>query len=65
MTLTLNVPSIACEGCVTAIAQSIQAQDPSALVSGDPTAKTIRVETAVSEATIREAIAAAGHEVAS
>lgn len=64
MSLNLSVPSIGCTSCVETITKAIQSADTSALVSGDPAAKTINVDTLLSEAQIRELIARAGHKVA-
>lgn len=63
-TVQVRVPTIACGGCVDAIAAAVRDRDPQATVTGDVAAKRITVESAVlSAVTVAEAIAAAGHEV--
>ena len=64
MTIELKVPSIACEVCVETITREIQSHEPEALVEVDLTTKIVKIETKASEASIRQMIAAAGHEVA-
>ncbi|BBC23070.1 heavy-metal-associated domain-containing protein [Pseudanabaena sp. ABRG5-3] len=63
MSLTLSVPSIGCASCIETITKAIQSADTSALVTGDPAAKTVNIETQLPEAQIRELIAIAGHKV--
>lgn len=63
--ITLNVPSIKCEGCADVITQEIQRHDPKAQVKVDVEGKTVQVETATtSETAIKEMIAQVGHTVA-
>ncbi|MEO0948249.1 MAG: heavy-metal-associated domain-containing protein [Cyanobacteria bacterium J06641_5] len=62
--IELQVPSIMCDGCVSAITAGIHKQDPNAKVSADVETKHLKVETAVDAAHIRQAILDAGHEVA-
>lgn len=64
MSLNLSVPSIGCNACIETITKAIQAKDISAIVDGDPTSKTIQVESQLPESKIRELIAIAGHKVA-
>jgi copper chaperone len=64
MTIELKVPSIACAGCVDAVAKAIQAVDATAIVTGDATSKIVSIEAQISEAEIKAAIAGAGHTVA-
>jgi copper chaperone len=63
-TLTLNVPTIACEACANTITKAIQARQPDARVAVDVAAKRITVETTASLEEIEAAIVQAGHEVA-
>lgn len=63
-TFQLQVPTIACEHCVNTITSVIQTADPTAVVSGDPSTKSLTVETMLSEVDLRAAIVAAGHEPA-
>lgn len=62
--IELNVPSIMCDGCVSAVTAGIQKQDPAAKVVADVETKLVKVETVADAASIRQAILAAGHEVA-
>ncbi len=62
--LTLTVPSIVCEGCADVITKNILNHDAEAKVDVDITAKTVRIETETSEASIKEAITSIGHTVA-
>jgi len=64
MTITLTVPSIACEVCAKTITKAIHNQQPDAQVSIDVPQKLVTVETTASVEEIKNAIANAGHEVA-
>lgn len=64
MTITLTVPSIACEVCAKTITKAIHNQQPDAQVSIDVPQKLVTVETNASLEVIKNAIANAGHEVA-
>jgi copper chaperone len=64
MTITLTVPSIACEVCAKTITKAIHNQEPDAQVSIDVPHKRVTVVTTASEESIKAAIANAGHEVA-
>ena len=62
--IELQVPSIMCDGCVSAITSGIHKQDPNAKVTADVETKHVKVETTVDVASIRQAILDAGHAVA-
>lgn len=62
-TLTLKVPSIVCEGCADVIKKNILNLDAEAKVGVDITAKTVSVETDVSESSIKDIITSIGHTV--
>ncbi|OIP76341.1 MAG: heavy metal transporter [Oscillatoriales cyanobacterium CG2_30_44_21] len=64
MNLKLSVPSIGCASCIDTIAKAIQASDRTANITGDAATRTINIESALTEAQLRELIAIAGHEVA-
>jgi copper chaperone len=64
MTMTLNVPSIKCEGCADTITKEIKVHDPNANVSVDVANKTVEVDTEMSESSVKQAITITGHEVA-
>lgn len=63
MALKLKVPSIVCDGCADTITESITTIEPDAKVEVDLKAKTVTVESAASEETIKQSIVAAGHTV--
>ncbi|MDJ0600939.1 MAG: heavy-metal-associated domain-containing protein [Crocosphaera sp.] len=63
MTITLKVPSIACDGCADTITKAIEGQKPEAKVSVDVDSKMVTVETDASTETIKEIITEAGHTV--
>jgi copper chaperone len=64
MSITLNVPSIVCDGCASTITKAIQNAQPTAQVQVDLTTKVVTVESDLPESTLKEAIAAVGHTVA-
>ncbi|MDX1976195.1 MAG: heavy-metal-associated domain-containing protein [Pseudanabaenaceae cyanobacterium bins.68] len=63
MAFTLQVPTIACSGCISAISLAIATLDPQAKISGDLGGKQITVETNLPEAELNAAITKLGHEV--
>lgn len=63
MALKLNVPNIMCDGCGETITDSIHTMEPDAKIEVDVQAKTVTVESAASEETIKQAIVAAGFTV--
>lgn len=63
MALKLKVPNIMCSGCVETITEAITTMEPDAKVDVDIKAKTVTVEAAASEETIKQAITAAGYTI--
>ncbi len=63
MALKLTVPNIACEDCASTIKESIHTMEPDAKVAVDVKAKTVTVESAASEESIKQAIVAAGYTI--
>jgi copper chaperone len=63
MALRLKVPDIKCSGCAETITESITTMEPDAKVDVDVNAKTVTVEAAASEETIKQAITAAGYTI--
>lgn len=63
MTITLNVPTIACEVCANTITKAIQNAQPDAQISVDVPNKMVTVETQASKETIQQIITEAGHTV--
>lgn len=64
MALQLKVPDMACSACVDAIAKAVMAIDPVAQVETDLKTKLVSVDTQISEAAIKAAIANAGYHPA-
>jgi len=64
MALTMNVPSIVCDGCVSTITEAITTHDPTAKVTGSVDNKTVTVDGSASETSLKEVIEATGHTVA-
>jgi copper chaperone len=63
MALKLKVPNIACDGCADTITESIHIVEADAKVDVDVSAKTVTVESAASEESIKQAIVAAGYTI--
>lgn len=63
MTLTLKVPSIKCEGCADAITKEIKVHDAEASVKVNLETKEVKVDSAMSEESVKQAITVAGHKV--
>jgi len=63
MTISLQVSSMVCDGCVSIVKDAIISQEPTAKVEINLENKNVQVDTQVSEATIRQIITAAGHTV--
>ncbi|MCX7592770.1 MAG: heavy-metal-associated domain-containing protein [Fischerella sp.] len=63
MALKLKVPNMACESCAQTITESIHTMEPDAKVEVDVKAKTVTVESAASEESIKQAIVAAGYSI--
>lgn len=61
MTLTIKVPSIACEVCAKTITKAIQSQQSDAEVAVDVETKTVKVDTDASMEKIKSIITGAGH----
>lgn len=64
MTLQLKVSSMACSACSNTITNAVMAIDPTATVQADLKTKQVKIETQLSEATIKNAVEAAGYPVA-
>ncbi|MCQ4323880.1 copper resistance protein CopZ [Stutzerimonas stutzeri] len=58
-----NVTGMSCGHCERAVIQAIQALDPAVQVQVDLAAGTVRVDSALDEQVIREAIEAEGYQV--
>jgi copper chaperone len=65
MTLEFIVPNMACSACATTITNAVMAIDPTAKVEADAKTKQVKIETGQPEATVQNAIVAAGYTVTS
>ncbi|MGC1306381.1 MAG: heavy-metal-associated domain-containing protein [Phormidesmis sp.] len=64
-TMTVNVPSIKCDGCADTITKEIKVHDADANVKVDVAGKTVEVTSdSLSESSVKQAIVSTGHEVA-
>ncbi|MEA5507163.1 heavy-metal-associated domain-containing protein [Halotia wernerae UHCC 0503] len=63
MSLKLKVPDIACDACATKITESIHTMEPNAQVEVDVKSKTVTVDSAASEESIKQVIVAAGYKI--
>lgn len=63
MALKLKVPNIKCSDCGETITEAITTMEPDAKIEVDIEAKTVTVESAASEETIKQAITAAGYQI--
>ena len=59
-----TVPDMACSGCAETITKAIQGIDGLASVDADPSTKVVVIDSGVSDASLKEAIATAGYTVA-
>jgi copper chaperone len=64
MALKLNIPAMDSSESAQAITQVIKTSEPDAKISVDLEAKTITVESAASEETIKQLITASGYSIA-
>ena len=63
MALKLKVPNITCEGCAEKITESIHVMEPDARVDVNVQDKTVTVESAASEESIKQVIVASGYNI--
>lgn len=64
MMLEFKVPNMACSACANTITNAVTSIDSTATVDADPKTKQVKIETQQPEATVRQAIVAAGYTVA-
>jgi copper chaperone len=62
--MQFQVEGMSCNHCVGAITRAVQALDPAARVSADIPAHRVQVESSADAQAVRQAIEAAGYEVA-
>lgn len=63
MALKLKVPDIVCDGCAEKITESIHVMEPDAQVDVNVQDKTVTVESAASEESIKQVIVASGYNI--
>jgi copper chaperone len=63
MALKLKVPNIVCDGCAEKITESIHVMEPDAQVNVNVQDKTVTVESAASEESIKQVIVASGYNI--
>ncbi|PZO61365.1 MAG: heavy metal transporter [Phormidesmis priestleyi] len=65
MSMTIQVPSIKCEGCADTITKEIKVHDENAKVTVDIANKTVEVDSdTLSESSVKQSIEIVGHKVA-
>jgi copper chaperone len=62
--MQFQVEGMSCNHCVGAITRAVQALDPAARVSADLAAHQVQVDSSADAQAVRQAIEAAGYEVA-
>ena len=62
--MKFHVPAMSCDHCTAAITKEIESLDPQAKVTADLEARTVEVTTNRPNATVIDAIKAAGYESA-
>lgn len=63
-TLELTVTDMACNVCVEAITNAVQAIDTNASIDANTQTKQVTITTTVADTVVRDAIAAAGYTIA-
>lgn len=63
MTITFNVPSIACDVCANTITKAIQNYDPSSIVRIDVATKVVEIDTEKTASEIKQVIIDVGHNI--
>lgn len=63
MALKLKITNMKCDDCATKISEAIKVMEPNAKVESDVDSKTVTVDTAASDETVKQAIVAAGYHV--
>lgn len=63
MTITFNVPSIACDVCANTITKGIQNYDPHSIVRINVTTKVVEIDTEKTSDEMKQVIIDVGHDV--
>lgn len=59
--MELRVEGMTCGGCAKSVTKAILSVDPNASIETNPATRTVRVETTVPQAAVREVLAEAGY----
>lgn len=59
--MELKIESMTCGGCAKSVTRAIQSVDPNARVETDPAARSVKIETSASLATLRQVLEEAGY----
>jgi copper chaperone len=54
--MELRIESMTCGGCARSVTKAIHSVDPNAEVESNPVARTVKIETTVSQATLRQVL---------
>ena len=63
MALKLKITNMKCDDCASKISEAIKVMEPNAKVESDVDSKTVTVDTAASDETVKQAIVAAGYHI--
>jgi copper chaperone len=63
MALKLKITNMKCDDCASKISEAIKVMEPDAKIEADVDSKTVTVDTAASDETVKQAIVAAGYHV--
>lgn len=55
------IPTMVCGGCAGSVTRALQSADAQARITTDTTAREVRIETLIDEATLISVLAEAGH----
>ena len=63
MALKLKITNMKCDDCASKISEAIKVMEPDAKIEADVDSKTVTVDTAASDETVKQAIVAAGYHI--
>ncbi|MFU0506343.1 heavy-metal-associated domain-containing protein [Pseudaminobacter sp. NGMCC 1.201702] len=59
--MELRIEGMTCGGCAKSVTKAIQSVDPNARIETNPAARTVKVETAASQAVLQQVLEEAGY----
>jgi len=62
--MELKIENMTCGGCARSVTKAIQSVDPAAKVEADPVARSVKVDTTATGATLRKVLEEAGYPAA-